>query len=297
MEQRKLNLDLAESISQLKYTLKDFEVKTKKYNIFFRGKSFDFDGYRPYTSEDDVTFIDWRASARSNRPLVKQYKEEQNIKVLFIIDVSENMVLGSGKKLKCECAAEIVLSLSYILASAGNKVGYILYSDKVKEYTVPSRGLNNFYVFSDVLSNSATYVGGSKLDSAIDFFLDNSDASISAVVLVSDFISFNKNTQHYINLLANKYETFAFMIKDPLDLTLPDMKGEFVLEDPTSGQQILVEPQVAKRNYERQALKQDKFVKEAFKLSAIDLLPLLTTEEWVPKVTNFVKGRVENRAV
>ena len=294
-EQRKLNIDVADSISQLREYLKEFEVKTKRYNIFFRGKSFEFDGYRPYTEGDDVSYIDWKASARSDKPLVKQYKEEENMKILFIVDVSENMIFGSTKKLKCEYAAEIVLGLSYILSIYANKVAYILFNDKVVDFSIPRGGLNSFYRFSDIISKTDTYGGRSKIDVAIDFALDNFDASISAVVLISDFLGFNKNMKRYLDLISNKYETLGIMVRDPLDKTLPNIQGEFILEDPNTGQQLLVEPGIARKTYERHALKQETFVKESFKNSSIDLLSLSTDEAWVIKLTNFIKDRAASR--
>lgn len=297
-DQKKLNIDVAEAISQLRAYLKQFEVKTKRYNFFFRGKSFDFDGYRPYTSDDDAAFIDWKTSFRSDKLMVKQYKEEQKLKFLFVIDVGENMVLGSKGKLKCECVAELVLSLSYLMTTLGHKVGYVLFSDKIKEYSIPLSGLSNFYVLSDILSNPKTYSGSSKVDKAFEFVLNNFDASLSSVILVSDFLSLNKKSmKHDIDLISNKYETFAFMVKDPIDRQLPDISGEFIVEDPNTGQQILVEPSLARKFYEKHALRQEAFVKESFKNSSIDLLDVSTTEPWTVKVSNFLKDRAENKVV
>lgn len=292
-----LNIDVANAISELHSQLKQFEVRTKKNRSFFRGRSFDFDGFRSYTADDDVTYIDWMASSRSDKLLVRQYKEEERLKILFLVDVGENMILGSKNNLKCESAAEIVLAVSYILASAGHKVGYILFNESVKEFAVPVTGLNNFYVFSDILSNPRTYGGASKMDVAVDFLLNNFDASISAVILVSDFLNFNKKSKHYLDLLANKYESFAFMVKDPLDKTMPDVAGEFILEDTNTGQQILVDPKIAKKSYEGYALKQEKFVRESFKDDSVDLLELSTIEEWPDKVADFLKRRVENKVI
>ena len=72
MEKTRLHIDLPESVSQLRFALKEFEIRKKVYKIFYRGKSFEFDGYRPYTGEDDISSIDWKASIRANRLLSKQ---------------------------------------------------------------------------------------------------------------------------------------------------------------------------------------------------------------------------------
>ncbi|MEK6850776.1 MAG: DUF58 domain-containing protein [Nanoarchaeota archaeon] len=292
-----LNIDVANAISVLHSQMKQFEIKTKKFKSFFRGKSFDFDGYRTYTPDDDVSYIDWMASYRSDKLLVKQFKEEEKLKILFLVDVGENMILGSKNRLKCESAAEIVLAISYLLSSAGHKVGHILFSDNVKGFAIPSTGLNNFYVFSDLLLDSNTYGGASRMDVAIEFLLNNFDASISAVILVSDFLNFNKKIKRSLDLLANKYESFAFMVKDPLDKTMPNIAGEFILEDTNTGRQILVDPKIARKSYENYALKQEKFVRESFKDDSMDLLELSTIEEWPSKVADFLKRRAEREVV
>ena len=294
---RRLNIDVADGISQLRAYMKQIEVKTKRYNLFFRGRSFDFDGYRPYNADDDSTFIDWRTSYRANKLMMKKYKDEQKLKFLFVIDVGENMILGSKGKLKCEYSAEVILSLAYLMLSLGHKVGYVLFSDKIKEYSIPFAGFNGFYVLSDLLSNPETYGGSSQLNLALDFALNNFDASLSSVILVSDFIGLNKrNMKHSLDLISNKFETFAFIVKDPLDRQLPDVRGEFMVEDPKSGQQILVEPSLARKSYEIYSLKQESFVKESFKGNSIDFLDMLTTEPWALKVSNFLKERAHGRS-
>src|SRR3989344_8757002 len=99
---RRLNVDIPGRISELQAAVRDFEFKTKLYRVILRGRGVEFDGFRSYSSDDDASAIDWRASRRANKLLVRQYIEERNLSVVFAVDVGEHMVFGSTEKLKCE---------------------------------------------------------------------------------------------------------------------------------------------------------------------------------------------------
>ncbi len=293
-EERRLNLSIGESISALRHFLKSFETRNKTYKIFFRGKSFDFDGFRPFNNgEDDFSAVDWKASGRSQKIMVRKYREEEEKKILFVVDTGENMLFGSTEKLKCEYAAELVISMADMVIKENDRAGLILFNDKVSRIETPKRGKKQFELFVSVLSNPDNYKSGSNISSAIDLMLESPMKGVSAIVLVSDFINFDKRTKHSLELLGNKYETIAFMIKDPIDISLPDVGGEYIVEDPSTHQQLLIEPRLARKNYEKHALKQEEFVKQSFKEANIDYLSLSTASPFIFDVIEFMKRRVK----
>ena len=291
--ERKLNIDPSDSISALRYFLKQFPLRTKKWKFFFRGKSFEFDGYRQYTPDDDVGSIDWKASNRTGQLLIRQYKEEEEKKIIFLIDVGESMVTGSTPKLKCEYSAEIFLSLVNLIVTVNDRVGLIMYSDSIKGNYPPKRGTNLFDIYEDILSNPNVYGGGSDLSSAVEFVTQNSDNSVSAVVVISDFIKFNKKIAHSLEILSSRYETLAFIVKDPIDMKMPNVSGEFIVSDPNTGQQLLVDPKIAKTVYEKHAMEQEKKVKESLKDSGIDFINFYTDKPYVHDLINFLEERVK----
>ena len=295
--ERKLKIEVGESISALRYFLKRFEVATKLYKMFFRGKSFDFEGFRDYNGDEDVSSIDWKASYRSGKLLSRKYKEEDDKKILFVLDIGQNMMFSSSDKLKCEYAAEIVISLSDIIISNNDRAGLLLFNDRVQQYLLPKRGKQTFESFYNILSNPNTYGGGSNLNEALDYLIKNADPHISAIVLISDFINVDKKTKHNLNIISNKYETLAFMIKDPIDKSLPKINGEFIVESPFNGQQMLIEPKIANRQYENYASKQEKFVADSFKSSGIDFIELSTAKSFIYDLINFLKERVKRKEV
>ena len=99
------------------------------YRSVFKGRGLEFEGYRHYTPDDDASSIDWKASVRSKEMLVKQLIDERNVSVFFLIDVSSSMVYSTTDKLKVEYMAELVATLSYVILSAGDSVGFALFID------------------------------------------------------------------------------------------------------------------------------------------------------------------------
>ena len=117
--ERKLNLDIAGAVSELEMVMK----KVLPRNIMWRviwGRGLEFDGYRDYSVTDDAVNIDWKATVRAGKTLVKKYIEERDLKFMFFIDVSDNMVFGSTEKLKCEYCAELVAALSHLILTTSS---------------------------------------------------------------------------------------------------------------------------------------------------------------------------------
>jgi uncharacterized protein (DUF58 family) len=291
----KLNADIAGGISELQAAMKEFLLKHRLYRILLRGKGLEFETYRAFSPDDDANTIDWRASKRSNALLVKQYRDERNLKIVFIIDVGENMALGSAKKLKCEYAAEVIGAFAHLITSTGDRVGYILFNDKVRNFARPSGGDRHFHRFMDELTNPAMYIGATDLNKGLGFALDYLKTNIDSVIIFSDFISFNESTRRNLSLISKRFETVAVSVRDRLDYTFPDFTGEVVIEDPSTKQQLLVNPSVVKEAYEKIALIREKELREACLKFNIDLLELSTEEPFVPFLAEFLKGRMKRK--
>ncbi|MDO8508501.1 MAG: DUF58 domain-containing protein [Nanoarchaeota archaeon] len=295
MAERKLNIDIAGAISEFEAAAKEFELKEKIYKILFRGKGLEFESYREYSPEDDAEDIDWKASMRGTKMLVKRYIEERDLGIVFIIDVSENMVLGSHDKLKCEYAAELIGALAHLMLNSNDKIGFIFFSDRVKEYVPPKKGLNQLYLLVDLLSDPNMYQGGSNIRGALKYATEYLNETVNSVVFVSDFIKMNDDCSRDWHLLGHRFETMGIMVKDPLDKTLPDMDREIVIENPSTGEQILINPKKSKAIYEKYAIQQENFVKDVFRKANIDVLPLMTDIPFVYPLAEFLKERVEKK--
>ncbi len=293
--ERRLQIDIPGSVAALRAAVHYFELRTKIYRFLFQSRGFEFDGYRSYAAEDDASAIDWMASKRAGEPIVRQYREELDRKIILLIDVGGSMVFGSGQKLKCEYIAEIAAALAHLIITYNDRIGYILFNDKVVHYNTPSKGLSDFYNLMDILQMPSLYEGTSRLDSALEFLLRYFTKNVAAVFIISDFLRVTKDTERFLQYTSEKFETIALMVKDPRDISLPDISSEVVLENPADGTQLIVNPGLAQEHYERLAREQESSVLRLFYSTNINTLQLLTTIPFALPLAEFLKERIRRR--
>ncbi len=291
IKKSKLNVDIPEAINELEAMMKAFRLKKEIYRILFRGKGLEFEGFRKFTPDDDAADIDWKTSARAEKLLVKQYKEERDLRIMFIIDVGSNMVFGSTDKLKCEFVTELVAALSHLIVSSNDKIGFFFFSDAISNFVDCKTGLKHFHYFVDLLSNPVNYGGQTNLNQAIDFAMEYFSKSISSIFIVSDFLSVTPETEKRLTLLSSMFETVLVQVRDPLDISLPDVEGEVVLEDPATNEQVVVNPKVAKVEYEKYVEEQQDLVAQIFNKTQADYLGLTTDKPFAEPLVLFLQER------
>ena len=290
---QKLNVDIPRAITEFEAAAKEFELKEKLYRIIFRGKGLEFDKFRDYAPDEDASSIDWKASLRSNKLIAKQYIEERDLNIVFIFDVSENMLLGSADKLKCEYAVEIFAALAHLIINSNDRVGIVLFSDGVKEFIPPKGGTNQFFYIIDKLSDPSTYSGGARVDKLLKFVLEYLGKNIDVVIFISDFIRVDERALNDLFLVSHKFESIAIMVRDMLDKTFPDIDREIVIEDPATKEQILVNPKAIKEIYEKSALERERVVKGIFRKANIDMVELLTNKSFALDLAGFLSERAK----
>ena len=291
---RQLNVNFPQKIAAFESAMeKEFPMKTIFYKRMFRGKGFEFDGYRKYV-EEDASLIDWKVSMRVKELVIKQYVEERNLKIFFIIDVGDNMIFGSGNQLKNEISAEIAACLSHLVVSSGDKVGFALFGDKVSQLHTFLPGLKHFYCFAENLKNPKNYGGKPNLEKTLNFLFPYIKDS-SAVFIISDFLKINEKTLKALKKFGDKYETIGIMVRDPVELDLPDIKREVVVEDIYTGEQTLIDPSLIKHEYRKYALEQKRNVERIFKKTNSSLLTIHTDKEFIFPLVSFLKSRVRTR--
>ncbi|MBM3247396.1 DUF58 domain-containing protein [Candidatus Pacearchaeota archaeon] len=294
---KKLNVDFPKAISRFESIMKtQLLIRTVYYKRIFGGKGFEFDSYRNYSPEnDDASLIDWKATMRNpHKVLIRQYLEERDLKIFFIVDVGDNMVFGSGEKLKNEATAELVSSLSHLILGSGDSAGMALYSDRVVKLFPASGGMEHFHSIIRALANPDYYSGKSDLKKTLKFLLPVLKG-ISAVFIISDFINFDDETIKILKTFMRKFETIGLMIRDPVDLTMPDLDNEVIIEDIYTGEQKIVNPKMIKRDYEKYTLEQVSKVDEVFTKTGSDLLELHTDKDFLLELATLLKSRVKKR--
>jgi uncharacterized protein (DUF58 family) len=292
--EKKLNLDIPGSVASFELLMKKVLPKNIFYKIIY-GKGVDFDGYRDYVSDEDSSNIDWKASVRAQKTLSRKYIEERDLKILFFIDVSDNMIFGSSKKLKCEYAAELVSALMHLILVTGDKVGFVLYNDGIVRQIIYGYGERQFNIFREEISNPENYGGDNNLDLVLKDLIDSIDKDNSLIFIVSDFVKLNESNKEFISLLGKSFETVALVIKDSLDLNFPNINKEIILEDPATGERITINPFVARKAYEENTREQTETLKKIFNNSDIDFRIFKTDHPFPLTLAEFLKQRSERR--
>jgi uncharacterized protein (DUF58 family) len=208
------------------------ETFAGQYVSVFKGRGMEFSEVREYIEGDDVRTIDWNVTARTGRPFVKRYVEERELTVMLLVDASASSRFGTATGLKRDIAAEICAILAFSAIQAHDKIGLLLFTDRIEKYIPPGQGRRHVLrVIRDLLYHEPTG-SGTDIGAALDF-LARVQKRRTVAFLVSDFIGegFDKPLQ-----IANKrHDVVAVSITDPREIEMPDV-GLIELEDAETGE-------------------------------------------------------------
>ncbi len=216
------------------------ELFSGEYHSAFKGRGIEFSEVREYVPGDDVRTIDWNVTAREGRPFVKLFEEERELVVMLLVDVSASGEFGSVQALKRELMAELAAVLAFSAMRNQDKVGLILFSDKVELYVPPKKGTSHaLRMIRDMLAFEPEGKG-TDISSSLDFLLQVQPKR-SIVFLVSDFIS-DSSWNDSAKIVAQKHDLVNLHIVDPRERELPNV-GWFAAEDPETGNVVWVDSQ------------------------------------------------------
>jgi len=208
-----------------------------EYTSTFRGRGIEFEEVREYLEGDDVRNIDWKVSARAQKTYVKVYKDERELTLFFVVDVSGSALFGSGKKTKEEVIAEITALLSYAAQKNNDKVGLVIFSDDVEHYIPPGKGRSHIWkIIRDIL-NFIPKSRGTNISKALDF-VSKVRKRRSVVFVISDFIGteFDKS----FGALCSRHEVIAVQVVDPMEIDFPKI-GHVFFRDLESKKSLIVD--------------------------------------------------------
>lgn len=294
MAEEELNVSVKRLIKRLELVIK-IMINTQiisKYRSVFKGVGLEFEDFRQYAPGDDAERIDWKASARSNQILIKEFKEERNLDVYFLLDVSSTMVFGSTEQLKMEYASEVVASVGYFISKAGDKIGLLMFNDKVVKTIPTGTGDQQFYTIVRALVNPKFYGGGYDLPYAINFLM-NATKRRGLLIIVSDFIGLKEGWDKSIRLASTKFDVVGIMVRDPRDETMVSGVGQIVMGDPFSKREQIVNPSAIKEEYDEYVKKEEKDIEGKFMKSNADFIHLTTDKPFVKPIIEFLIRRRE----
>lgn len=231
----KLNIDKEPKLDSIDFFSKyrNFgETMSKRTVVKQRG--LEFDHFRIYQPGDDASMIDWKTSARVNEMMVKVYTEDVPLKILILVDVSESMLYGTGKKAKIEAAIEIAINLIFGTLNSGENIGLLMFNDKIVR-AVPFRsGVRHFPEFIDALVDTEGFGGN------LDFYyVLNMTQQIfkdqHLVVMISDFLGYGESLHSELNALLEQFDILPIVVYDKTDLAFEDPPSFYLnLADPFS---------------------------------------------------------------
>jgi uncharacterized protein (DUF58 family) len=277
------------------------ETLAGQYHSVFKGQGMNFDEVREYQPGDDVRAIDWNVTARMNHPFIKKFVEERELTLMLVVDVSGSGLFGSRGQSKRELAAEIASVLAFSAIRNNDKVGLILFSDKVEKFIPPRKGRSYVLrVIREVLFFEPKR-RGTDLKAALEF-MARVTAHRAIAVVISDFISpdtsveLPKITQTRLRMLNRKHDVVAVQITDKHELELPAL-GRLILEDAETGEILEVNTGSA-ASRDVFALRQQKQIADLakqFRSSGIDSIQLRTNEAYGAVLGKFFETREKRR--
>jgi len=261
------------------------------YHSVFKGQGVEFDEVRPYIPGDDVRSIDWNVTARTGEPHVKRFSEERELTVIFLVDVSGSQIFGSGSRSKSELAAEITSLLAMTAIRNQDKIGLILFSDRILKSIPPRKGRTAVMrLVREVLAADETREG-TDITAALRF-LNNVQKRKAVVFLVSDFQ--DRNYERELRVTARRHDVIACPISDPCESKLPNV-GLIEMQDPESGELMLVDTSSAyvRREFMQQANREQDTLTRFFKRTGIDCIHLSTAKPYIDEVRALFRRRAK----
>jgi uncharacterized protein (DUF58 family) len=265
------------------------------YHSVFKGRGMNFDEVREYQPGDEIRAIDWNVTARLGTAFVKKFTEERELTVLLVVDVSASGSFGSSSQSKRELAAEVACLLAFSAIRNNDKVGLLLFTDKVELYIPAKKGRSHtLRLIREVLFFQPQSRG---TDAALALQYLNKVVSRRAVVFfISDFQTGDFSRELAVS--GRRHDFIAIHVQDEREQVLPNI-GIITLEDAETGEQIEINTgdRAARTHFAELAQAQSAELKRTLHRNNIDTISLQTGRDYLPGLRSFFKQRERRMAV
>ncbi len=260
-----------------------------EYHSAFKGRGMEFEEVRNYQIGDDVRTIDWNVSARYGEPFVKVFREERELTVMLLVDLSRSHQFGTATQLKRELAAEVCATLAFSAIHNNDKIGLISFTNQVEQYIPAKKGTRHVLrVIRDLLYFDPV---GTGTDLSVAFDHLNSVTHRRCVVfLVSDFQT--SGYEKPMRVARRRHDLIPITITDRREVDLPDV-GLIELVDAETGETVVVDTsnKQLRQRYTTNAVLQADQRERQFKRCKIDAIDVTTGESFVEPLTRFFRAR------
>ncbi len=244
------------------------DVFSGQYQSVFKGRGMEFDEVREYQPGDEIRSIDWNVTARMGHPYIKKFMEERELTVMLLLDLSASSYFGTVSKLKRQIAAEICSVLAFSAIRSNDKVGLIIFTDKIEKFVPPKKGISHVLR----IIREALYFNpqGKKTDipAALEY-LNKVCKRSTVTFIVSDF--YDDNFEKSLSIANKRHDLVSITITDPKELDLPNI-GMAQFDDPETGKMFNLDTsnENLRRNFRENALKITGERKKTFDRLGVD---------------------------
>jgi uncharacterized protein (DUF58 family) len=265
------------------------ELLAGEYHSVFKGHGLEFSELREYQYGDEPRRINWQITAKTGKPFVKRYIEERELTLFFIVDLSASGSFGSSERTKTETATELCALLSFSAIKNSDKVGLIIFTDKIEKIIPPGRGKRHVLRIINELLTFKPQGAATDINKALDYF-GHLHAKRSVAFIISDFqdSGFEKTAA----VIARQHDLIAVSISDPAEYSLPNV-GMVSLCDPETGETALIDTSSKKvrDKFNHDALKRKAELHDMLTRHNIDEIAISTDKDIVAELIYFFKTR------
>jgi uncharacterized protein (DUF58 family) len=293
-------MDAAEVLKKIRA----LEIKTKglvqtvfagDYHSVFKGRGMNFEDVREYQPGDEIRAIDWNVTARLGTAFVKKFTEERELTVVLVVDVSASGNFGSVSQSKRELAAEVACLLAFSAIRNNDKVGLLLFSDRVELFIPPKKGRSHtLRIIREILFFEPAGRGTAPA-LALDY-LNKVVTRRAVVFFVSDFQTGDFSRE--LSVSGRRHDFIAIHVQDQREEILPNV-GIITLEDAETGEQLEINTadRTTRARFSAMAETRRAELNRTLRRNSIDAISLRTGEDYLPALRSFFKQRERRLAV
>lgn len=284
--------------SELLKRVRKVEIKTRslsknifsgEYHSAFKGRGMSFSEVRSYHYGDEVRDIDWNVTARTGEPHIKVFEEERELTIMLLVDVSPSVFFGTGEQWKNQWIAELCAVIGFSALQNNDKVGLILFSDKVEMYIPPKKGRQHLLRIIRELLYFEPQGKTTDINVALEYVTNVIKKKCIAFVM-SDFIS--KNFESSLRLASRRHDVIGMHVHDPAESMLPNA-GLVRMKDAETGKIKMVDTSDPVVRHAFAVAYADRLLsfKDQFKRNQSDIITLTTDQSYIQDLHRFFKQR------
>ena len=265
------------------------EVFSGEYHSVFKGRGMEFSEVREYQFGDDIRNIDWNVTARFGHPYIKFFEEERELTVMLLIDMSGSLLFGSAEKTKQRIAAELSAILAFSALKNNDKVGLILFTDRIEKFVSPRKGRSHVLrIIREVLSFEPQG-NQTNLKGALEYF-NSTIKKKSIAFLISDFM--DSGYEKIIKIVGKKHDLIGMILEDPREKELP-LAGLVKFKDAETGEIRIIDTssKIVRDEFFTYRKYNEEKRRQLFVSSRIDKVNIETDKNYVKPLVDFFKLR------